>query len=230
MRFRRRTFRGRRRRSKFQMVPLHLCPYEIDVPTGTGINCDNPVLTASELIQLRGTQGFNNASQAGIAKGVMVKGIHFTYDYQTLGHHELNAYGFFEVRTAIARLPRNPQTGVPSYLPQLFSAFEEQVTERILWRGSDMVWMFDPDNTNANAVNGPGGNSIMGFGASTARSVPGNSACLSGGNLIRVKTACKVDENEGIYFCQAWNTSFINTTFTFSATFFGTAAVHSMLT
>lgn len=220
MKFRRRTFRHRRP-SRFQMLPLHLCAYPITVPIDSnGINCDNPVQTATELPNTAG--GIPFANQA-MSKGILVKGINFQYAYSTLGEEDLNAYGFFEVRTAIVRLPKDPLTGAPAFLPNLFSNAELLVTERVLWRGFDNLWMW----SKLDAANSPQGDSRLGGGGFSSNLVPGNASAQAN---IRIKTACRIRENEALFFVQCWNSSFINWTFEFSAQLFGSVAVHTVPT
>lgn len=220
MRFRRRTFRRPHRRSLYQMQPLHLCPAPFALPAQGNIpNCDDPITSATELINLAGALPF--ASQT-LSKGIIVKGINFQYDFSTIGESDLGAYGFMEFRNAIVRLPKDPNTGFPAYLPNLFSPSEILVGERVLWRGRDICWTFDRDNTTPFL-----GDSRFGSLAFSSSCMPGNASAQPN---IRVKTACKVKENESIYFVTCVIHSFLNFEFHFDLTLFGSAAVRQLVT
>lgn len=222
MRFRRKTFR--RRRNLYQMQPLHLCPFNLLLPTrNPPPSCAIPIQFASELINLSGALPVPAPT---LAKGIIVRGINFQYSYSTLGEAELGGYGFMEARSAIVRLPKDPFFGVPSFLPNLFQNSEAVVTERVLWRGSDILWTWDSTNGMPQAA-APGGDSRLGFGGFCSSLVPGNASAQAN---IRVKTACRVKENESIYFVTNIVHSFSSTQFNIDLTLFGSAAVRQVLT
>lgn len=216
MKFRRRSFR--KRPSRYRMMPLHLCPYEMTIPASpTGWDCDNPFQQAQELVNLSGALPF---AEQTIAKGILVRGIYFNYDYATLGEADLGAFGFLGSRTALVRLPKDPLTGAPSFLPNLYTPSEIQVTQRVLWRGHDVLWTFD------NSTGLPYGDSRLGGQAYSSSLMPGNASSQPN---IRVKTACRVHENEAIYFVTNVISNFINFPLRWSGTLFGTAAVRTIL-
>lgn len=224
MRFRRRTFRRPHRRSLYQMQPLHLCPFPLAIPavTGSPPNCDDPITSATELINLAGALPF--ASQT-ISKGIIVRGINFQYAYSTIGEQDLGAYGFMEFRSAVVRLPKDPNTGVPAFLPNLFSPSEILVTERVLWRGLDICWTWDNQNNVLTTYGN--GDSRLGFGGFSSNLVPGNSSAQPN---IRIKTACRCKENESIYFVTCIVHSFVNWAFHYDLSLFGSAAVRQLVT
>lgn len=212
MRFRKggRRF-SKRSRSKYEMLPLTMCPLNISLTAQP--QCDDPDIIATELQNTTGRIPNAGVSGQRLSNGLIIKNWFFQYKYQTLGYPELGAYGFITVRSALVRLEVSPTTFAPVFLPNLFSPNEPEIGSRILWRRDDTLVMWD-------SVNSP----VLSFFSTDLLGGVGE-----GSGLQRVRTACKVTETQGIFFVSNFIHNFtIPLTNAVSFDFFGTAAVHNI--
>lgn len=141
MRFRRRTFR-RRRRAGANLAPLSICSNSMIVENGN--LCTEPTSTAILLQPLMGMEKIASSSasafdveESTFRKGLSVQGMRFHWAVFPANYIAEGSPFFLSVRIALVKLECDT-SGVPAFIPNLFSRLDTDLGD-VLWRGASII-------------------------------------------------------------------------------------------